>query len=281
MKLRVHPAFFLYVLLIGLIDGWISILCILITLFIHESGHLLVGKLFKEEYESLEITPLGGMISYKAGCSSCKGLKGACVAAAGPTMSIGAVYLLCSTPTHKALTRDTAEMLICMNTSMFLLNMLPVLPLDGGRCVFSIGYCLFPVAQLIGLLTALGRVTGIALSALSIYGFLHFGRMNLSLLAAGVYIFFCAVKQHEVLYAGSLHTAIQERLAKDHLTQNIQTVCVREHTRLSSIIPLLCRSEKCVFAVERGSSLQFIAEKQVLNELLSDPTRTFSETFPE
>ena len=66
MKFRVHPSLIVYLVLIGLVDGLSNILCILVTLIVHEAGHLFVGKFFKEEYELLEITPLGGMLSYDA-----------------------------------------------------------------------------------------------------------------------------------------------------------------------------------------------------------------------
>ena len=281
MKLRVHPALLIYLALIGFVNGFSYILCILIALFVHEAGHIFMGKFFKEEYELLEITPLGGMLSYKAGSSSCKGIKGAVIAAAGPLCSVSVVYLFCMTPLRYALSKEIITAFISVNISMFLINLLPVLPLDGGRIVFSVGYYVFPIAQLINLLTTFGRVAGMLIVVFSGYGFITIGKLNFSMLAAGGYMAFCAEGQREILYASAFHTAIQERLADQNSIQRVQMVNVSKSESLVSLIPLLCRTKKCIFAVEYPDGLRFMTENLVLGKLLESPMMTFEEIFSD
>lgn len=280
MSIRVHRSFILYLSLIGLIDGVSCAVLLLVALFIHESGHVIAGRILGESYALIEITPLGGMISYKAGHSSFKGIRGVCIAAAGPLCSLSAVYILCNTPMHSLFSQETFRSFLCMNLSMFLFNIMPVLPLDGGRIVFCIGYYLFPIAGLIDVLTALGRIAGALCMILSLYGLLSMGKLNLTLLAAGGYMMFCAAKQREVLFASSLHTAIQERLTSSNTPHAVQLVSLDRQELLSSVIPSVCRSAYCVFAIESGNELRLISEQRVLEKLLASPSATFAEAFP-
>jgi len=278
VKIRIQPAFFVYLSLVGIIDGLSYVLCLLLTLFIHESGHLIAGRVFKETYSLLEITPLGGMLSYKPGCPSRKGLKGVFIAAAGPLFNIVTVYLFVLTPLKRLMPQTTGQAFLYMNACMFLFNILPALPLDGGRIVFCLGYYLFPIAQLGNLLTALGRVTGASGILISIYGFIHIGKLNLSLLAASLYIVLYAEKQKETLYASTLHTVIQERLFAPSI-QKMQLIRVNASDPLTGIIPCLCKTDGCVFMLEYGDQAQLLSERQVFQKLLDQPALTFSEAF--
>ncbi len=281
MNIKIHPAFYLYILFIGLIDGIESSIGLLFTLVIHEAGHLFVGHLCGEAYEQMVITPLGGMITYKSGSASCKGVRGMAVAAAGPLGNLAAAYAAVHAPVLAALVpRDDAQRFVMMNLSMALINAVPVLPLDGGRMVFSAGYYLFPLSRLIAALTYLGRLWGGICIALSLYAAMQWGKLNITLLACGVYIILCAGQQRTTICAGNLHTVIQERLADCSEAAACQLICVKPSARLSSMIPYLGKSGRVLCILEEEDSHRFIGERFVLALLLTSPFLTFEQAFP-
>ena len=185
-NLKVHPSFFCYVALLILIDGWTTACGFLSALILHEAAHLFVGWIFHESYDRIELTPFGGVITYQAGKSVCKGVRGVLIGTAGPCANYLMLLFLAHLTPSGALLHAAA----CANAAMLLINVLPVLPLDGGRVLFSVGYYLFPVVRLTAFLGGLGVVTGGVLMILAIYGLASVGTLNVSLLFAGWYIAF-------------------------------------------------------------------------------------------
>lgn len=280
MKIRVHPVFPMYLALIGLIDGISASISLLLTLLVHEGGHLLVGHFCGELYERIELTPLGGMIAYQPGSASCKGIKGILVACAGPFCNGAAVYLLCHIPAACLLPKPQIKTLLMMNLSMLLINILPALPLDGGRAIFSVFYYLFPVSVLTKLLAALGGICGGLCIVAAIYGLVQWRRINITLLACGLYMMACAQQQRESIYASTLHTAIQERLSGYEYAVKASVICVNGQATLSSVIPVLCREDSCIFLIERDGEMKILSERSLLLQLIAKPSMTFNDAFP-
>ena len=106
------------------------------ALLIHEAAHLAVGHSMGERIESIELTPFGGIIHYSSGASPHKGVKGVAVAAAGPLANYALIGLMSFPEMQLFLPYCFIRQAILMNAGMMFLNLLPVLPLDGGRIVF-------------------------------------------------------------------------------------------------------------------------------------------------
>lgn len=279
MRIKVHPAFLMYLALIGLIDGIAASIGLLFTLLLHEAGHLVAGYFCGEAYAQIELTPLGGVITYRPGSASCKGVKGVLIAVAGPLCNGVAVYVLCYTPMLHLLPRTQIEKLLMMNLSMLLINMLPALPLDGGRAIFSVGYYLFPIEALIRLLAAFGCACGGLCFLAAVYGLMQWRKLNITLLACALYMIISAQRQRESIYASTLHTVIQERLSGYGKAAKASVICVNGQMKLSSVIPILCRDRRCVLMLEREGRMQVIPERSFLAQLLTNPTMTFDDAF--
>jgi Zn-dependent protease len=121
-------------LLLFMIAGFISIL-------IHELGHALTIKAFKVP-TSITLQAFGGYASYPAGILNRK--QSFVVTAAGPAaqllLALGVYLLLINVP---ALTRNVngahfLHSLLTVSVFWALLNLLPVLPLDGGQLVNAV-----------------------------------------------------------------------------------------------------------------------------------------------
>lgn len=97
--------------------AWAALLC-------HETAHLWALKRTKTPFETLEFLPFGGVIQL----SGLLSLEDEClVAGSGPLCSLALALLSLRIP------GAMADLFFQMNAALFITNILPVLPLDGGR----------------------------------------------------------------------------------------------------------------------------------------------------
>lgn len=173
-----------------LFQGPALLLPTLAALFLHEAGHLIAAKALGARVEEIEITPFGGMIAIanEAGLAP---MRGFLLAAAGPVCSL--LGCLLSLRIYRAgyLSFFAARRFAQYNLLLTLLNLLPVLPLDGGRMIRHLLCRRLPYHTVTRLLLLLGVLTGGMLCALSL-AFALEGRLNLSPAFSGSYLCYAA-----------------------------------------------------------------------------------------
>jgi Zn-dependent protease len=150
IPLRIHGAFFIMALLLGLGEGdpiklvlWITI--VLVSVVIHELGHALMGKAFGL-VPSIDLHGMGGLTSFSAGPNGGRGdvttMKSIAISLAGPFAGfLFAVVVLVTRstgviPVHP-ITRQAVSLLLWVNVAWGTFNLLPMLPLDGGNVLRS------------------------------------------------------------------------------------------------------------------------------------------------
>ena len=273
MHIRIRAPFLLYGLSVAfLASGW-ACLGAVSALLIHEGAHLAAIRLTGEKIETLEVTPFGGVMTYAPGKSANKGLRGLLVAAAGPFGNYLMLLLVSQDGVRALLPLDAARQILLANAVMMLINLLPALPLDGGRMLFSVGYYFFSVSRLIGVLTAMGMAAGGFLIAAGLYGAAVMGILNVSALIVGAYLMTCAFRSRSVLLAENLYAVIQERREKPLRMARMALYAVPANTRLISLLDPIERSREALFYVrdEEGGAARFVTDSEVLEALLSTP----------
>ena len=110
----------------------------LLALLLHEGSHCLMARAFGCRIESMELLPFGGVARIRQGDLSPYGEF--CIAAAGPAAS----FLLGSFTAALAywfpLAMTSLDWFLTYNLVLALVNLVPALPLDGGRmlrCLLS------------------------------------------------------------------------------------------------------------------------------------------------
>ncbi len=278
-RIRIHRSCLCYLGFLWMLNGGETVFVFLAVLLIHETAHLLAGILLGEAFERLMLTPFGGVITYQAGKSACKGLRGVLIAAAGPAANFALVLLCSRIPVQGGTILSALRLTVVISASMFLINLLPVLPLDGGRIVFSIGYYLFPVATLAAILGGLGVLTGGALTLLAIYGLAAYGSLNITLIIAGAYMIVCSENERRTLLANELFTVLEER---QHLKSGIRPIRLYA---MEGSEKLLCLAEqfhgtKETIYVYDPQCRRLIPEDALISALLSAPQQTLRDAFP-
>jgi len=141
-----------FLLLLFMIAGFISIL-------VHELGHALTAKAFGKRVE-IVLQAFGGYAAYSGGAALDR-TRTFLVTAAGPALQIvlgAVVYLFAqSLPSMSPQASYFVRVLYAISFIWALLNLLPVLPLDGGRLLQTIlGPSRIKLTLLISIAVAIG-----------------------------------------------------------------------------------------------------------------------------
>lgn len=168
----VHFTFFLVLALAFLFDIIQIVAFAFLTAMAHELCHLFSALLLGERPVRITVMPYGCRLSMYTIES---GIHEVLIALAGPLFNLVMFLIFRTGP------------LAQMNLAMFIVNMLPALPLDGGRVAAVIAARLFGPFRAVGIMRNISRVLAaviIALGALVAY----LSGYNLSILIIGAFL---------------------------------------------------------------------------------------------
>ncbi|MBM7691916.1 stage IV sporulation protein FB [Peribacillus deserti] len=142
-KIRIHSTFWL-VLGIGVITAQFIPLCMLFFIvIIHELGHAIAAQFYSWRIKSIKLLPFGGALETEEHGN--RGLKeDLIVALSGPAQHIWLCILGYALMQAQLITQDSFYQFFYMNAVIFLFNLLPIWPLDGGKVIFVLLSLKFP-----------------------------------------------------------------------------------------------------------------------------------------
>ena len=154
------------------VAGFVAALLLGLSILVHEFGHILTARAYGAPTESVTLWALGGLAALKK-MPRQPGAE-AVVAIVGPitSLAVGAVfgllYLLVpdALPTWKA----TMGLLGVVNVGLAVFNMIPALPLDGGRVLRSLLGLAMPFAKATQIAGTISRVLAGGLVILALFG---------------------------------------------------------------------------------------------------------------
>lgn len=164
-----------------------SIGAVSFALCAHELAHILAARIWGVRISEIQLLPFGGSarIENPYQLPPAKILP---VAAAGPAANWLLALLWAFLAQWKLISPDRARTLMQPNLLFMVFNLLPALPLDGGRMLFAL--LERPIGEEVALKICLwlGRALSAALLICAILGGLRSGCWNLSLILASVMI---------------------------------------------------------------------------------------------
>lgn len=230
------------------------ILLLFVSVVLHEYGHALTAKKFSIKTKDIILSPIGGVARLEN--LPDKPWHEMLVAIAGPLVnlvivSIIALILFISGETtilpqnlERVGDSGTAEFfkwVIIMNLALFLFNLIPAFPMDGGRILrASLAIKLGKVkatkiASLVGRLLAIG------------FGIIGFVNQEYTLMFIGIVIFFMATKEMQDTVIGEKLTAL---FVKDFMRYDFTLIHISEP--MSKPIDLYKRTGESSFVVTNG-----------------------------
>lgn len=165
MEIAISPLFIL-LCLFDMVLGLQDTLWGLAALCFHEAGHVAVATYLGFTVSKIEFFPFGGQASIEGLNGENPGRETA-VALAGPVASLflaGLIYIMKGNLEKPGLT----FFLYC-NLLVGIINLLPALPLDGGRVLTALFSTKNGIYRATTLGARLGQLTALVLAALGIY----------------------------------------------------------------------------------------------------------------
>ena len=166
-----------------------------VSLFCHELSHVIMARLMGVRVESIEVMPYGGMARMDESFEL-DPLRELMISLAGPMCNI---WLIVNALAANELWPQTEVMLrsfIRSNMYIALINLIPALPLDGGRALRAVLSFFIKAQKATRIASVLGMLTGIGLFWLGIAS-RKFGKANLTLLLTGLGIFFASIREYK------------------------------------------------------------------------------------
>ena len=184
-----------------------NILPIVLALLIHEAAHFISARCMGIKIEEICILPFGGSARMENPYRLAP-FKLLIVSAAGPLSSLMAAIACAALVRYGIIPFYTGAAHVRINLTLFLFNLLPALPLDGGRMLYAV--LQKPIGQVNALRT--GIVSGIVLSLCflwaAIRGMMMYKKLNISLVFAAIFILSSAQDEQEALLEARMNSII-------------------------------------------------------------------------
>lgn len=197
-RIIVHPLALLYPVAAVMLGAGTEATALLLALFLHEGAHLAAAQALGVSIPCLRLTPFGGAMTMDNpyGLSPTRLVA---VAAAGPLAN--ALALVVSAALAHWSLLSPAFALIFMQTNLVLLafNLLPALPLDGGRIAYALLSLKFKPEKALSFGIRMGRFVAAALVCACAALAVKWHRINLSFLFAAVFIWASAGDERQSL----------------------------------------------------------------------------------
>lgn len=273
---------FLGLLLLAAVFGyWPHVALLFGTLLAHELAHLMVAQAFEVGIGKVELQPYGG-IAYLVAHGSLDPYAETAIAAAGPANNFILLAAGVLVQRWNMLAPDLLDFFLEVNITMAIFNLLPALPLDGGRIYRAFLRRRVGFDQATRRLARLGRMIGFALVLGAIVG-LAFRRLYLPALLFAPFLMQGA-RHAERQARYELWIDVVQRRDRDPsgAPQPVQTLMVPLSMPLSGVARLFQQGRFHVFTLtdDRRQIVGQLDEGQVIDALLRwGPTVTAGEAW--
>ncbi len=193
IPVRVNPLTFLMIALAVWLGEGSRLLVMSSSILLHELSHIAAARMLRVRVIEIELMPAGGAARLESLWQLRPGQMAA-VALAGPLCNMVIVILSAALCWWAILPPDWAAALIEQNSVILLFNLLPALPMDGGRVLCGLlGRRMSPAcAARTGV--RIGWVLAACLMALSVCGLMQ-GRLNITLPVAALFLIVSAQRE--------------------------------------------------------------------------------------
>lgn len=276
---RVHPLFALVALTYLLSGQGTLLLAYLLTLLVHEAGHYIAARHLHLPVSQLELTPFGGAMQIDLAAGLAPG-HSFLLAASGIAVNLF-MLLLCAPLLYFHPFSAFTVYLALANLFMLLLNLLPFLPLDGGRMLLALLSIKWERAPAFRMLILLGRVVAVSFIGYSAALALRSGHFHAASLFLGFYLLYASALEERHSTSRYLAALISRRVRVDHgCVLSVQHICAVADMPLYSLLPQLQPGAYHMVEIIDSESSKIhgtLSEDDLLRAVISTPFISLGE----
>ena len=197
-RIRCHPLLLLMIPLGAALGLKAELWPLAVSLSMHEAAHLISARLLGVRVMELQLMPFGG--AAKLGNLYALSLaKLFAIAIAGPGANLALLLASSAMAQWEWIGPQTALRWVHVNFALMLFNLLPALPLDGGRMLYALTAHRLGRDRAASLGIVLGRTLCVALLIWAAIQGVRTGRVNLSALGCAAFIWASAGEERRAL----------------------------------------------------------------------------------
>lgn len=132
-KVHIHPLSVVLILMACGVGLWREVVVLFILVMLHELGHAAAAHALGYEVESVSLLPFGGVAQMSYGNIGFVPRHEALIAIAGPLVNVCLIAFAMVLSTVGVWSPGFAQEAIRLNAWIAVFNLLPAMPLDGGR----------------------------------------------------------------------------------------------------------------------------------------------------
>ena len=151
---------------------------------------------------------------------------------------------------------------------LMLFNLLPALPLDGGRILCALLSTIMPLRRAVEAGIFMGRLLAAALILLVAFGCIHQKVLNLSPIFAAIFLITSAGNERSALTDSHLHTLL-DRLRPIRDPTQAQIIAIDTSTPTEAALRTITPGKITFFAIfDNGIFTQFLDDRTYIDRLL-------------
>lgn len=263
--------FGIYVLLSG---AWRTALAGFLSICLHEGAHALAAMMMGQPPQEIELSPMGAVMRLEDE-EQLPPLRRCVMLAAGPAMTALLCVLAMRLTAVGWLSQSSGRALFLANAAILMVNLLPALPLDGGRLLALLLGRFWRGETVRRVMRALGTMMGLAAIGGSLWLAWRYGGFNWSLAAAGCFLMYSAATATTTQAMAEMRRLMDRKITLEGRGfAAVSRIAVMADLPLHRAVRLLHPSRVTEFAVvERGSMrvLGVLTEAEAIGAWLDAP----------
>lgn len=281
-EICLHPAMVLYALYALLTGHGTFMLLASASILLHEGAHAAVAALCGHAPARIELTPLGAVMRMEDE-ERLPPLKRCCMLLAGPGLTLCLCWLALRATACGWMEADTGRLMFMSNLSILLLNLLPVLPLDGGRIATLILGLFLPRRIATRIMRGMTMLFGFGLIAANLWCSWKLGGWNLSLAFAGCCMLYSASAVHLTAAVEELRSFLDRKIHLErHGFTQVHCIAVLHNQPVQRLVKQLPHRRIALFCCFQAGSLKpvgWMTEFDLVQHYLQQPGALFGELF--
>ena len=220
--------------------------------------------------ETLDLMPFGGALTLENPYRLGRGQL-LCVSLAGPLSNLLGAMATAALAWWRVLSPAFAAELMRFHIMLAAFNLLPALPLDGGRALFALARTAKGRAKMLTALTLCGYALALLLAGAALVGWARTGTMNLAILLPAIFLAASGSREKRGAALG-VAEALAERLRPDSgalaRPKRMRLLAVDEETQALEVLRALAPREEALIAVYRSGMLARLLDSRALEQAL-------------